>query len=139
MTTPAADIVLCTAVRTPISAFGGALKDTSATAIGGGLPVEVPAPTVNRVCGSGARAIASAAVEVVAGQVSAITAGGMESMNRAHYLLPGARWEQRMGDAAMADSLLQDGLNDAVTGRHSGWHTEDLVSRFGISRQDLDR
>jgi len=175
------DIVLCAPVRTPIGAFGGALKETPATtlgaavvretlrraglpaeavdtvvlgqviqagarmnparqaAIGGGLPVQVPALTVNRVCGSGAQAIASAALEVSAGHARAVIAGGMESMDQAPYLVPGARWGQRMGDAAMLDSLLRDGLNDAFSGQHSGWHTEDLVSQYRITREDQDR
>ena len=63
----------------------------------------------------------------------------MENMDQAPYLAPGARWGQRMGDAQMLDSLLRDGLHDAFSGRHSGWHTEDLVASLGISRDDQDR
>jgi acetyl-CoA C-acetyltransferase len=63
----------------------------------------------------------------------------MENMDQAPYLVPGARWGQRMGDAQMLDSMLRDGLHDAFSGQHSGWHTEDLVSRYGISREDQDR
>lgn len=175
------EIVLCAPVRTPIGAYGGALKDTPATelgaivvretlrraglkpeaidtvvlgqviqagarmnparqaAIGGGLPVQVPALTVNRVCGSGAQAIASAALEVAAGLAHAAIAGGMENMDQAPYLASGARWGNRMGDAVMLDSLLRDGLNDAFSGEHSGWHTEDLVIQYGVSREDQDR
>ena len=181
MTMNSTDIVLCNAVRTPIGAFGGALKDTAATAlgaaviraviersglapadvdsvvmghvvqagarmnparqaaIGGALPVTVPALTVNRVCGSGAQAIASAAMEIMTGHGSAAIAGGMENMDQAPYLLPGARWGHRMGNAQMLDSLLHDGLHDAFSGSHSGWHTEDLVTQLGISREDQDR
>lgn len=108
-------------------------------AIGGGLPVQVPALTVNRVCGSGAQAIASGALEVLAGYAKAVIAGGMENMDQAPYLVPGGRWGNRMGDAVMIDSMLRDGLNDAFSGQHSGWHTEDLVSQFGITREDQDR
>lgn len=108
-------------------------------AIGAGLPVEVPALTVNRVCGSGAQAIASAALEIWAGMHVCAIAGGMENMDRAPYLLPQGRWGARMGDTAMLDSMLCDGLNDAFSGQHSGWHTEDLVSQCGISREDQDR
>lgn len=175
------DIVICTPVRTPISAFGGALKDTLATdlgaavihealqrtglaadlvdtvvmgqvvqagarmnparqaSVGAGLPVAVPAMTVNRVCGSGAQAIASAALEVTAGYARVAVAGGMENMDQGPYVVPGARWGQRMGDAQMLDSLLRDGLHDAFSGKHSGWHTEDLVSQYGITREDQDR
>jgi acetyl-CoA C-acetyltransferase len=63
----------------------------------------------------------------------------MENMDQAPYLVPGARWGQRMGDAQMLDSMLRDGLHDAFSGRHSGWHTEDLVSQYGITRDDQDR
>jgi acetyl-CoA C-acetyltransferase len=107
--------------------------------IGGGLPVQVPALTVNRVCGSGAQAIATAALEVAVGHASAVIAGGMENMDQAPYLVPGGRWGNRMGDAEMLDSMLGDGLNDAFSGQHSGWHTEDLVGQYGITREDQDR
>ena len=107
--------------------------------IGAGLPVEVPALTVNRVCGSGAQAIASAAMEIASGVVECAVAGGMENMDRAPYLLPQGRWGARMGDVALLDSMLYDGLNDAFSGQHSGWHTEDLAQKNGISRADQDR
>ncbi|RUF23368.1 acetyl-CoA C-acetyltransferase [Pseudomonas aeruginosa] len=118
---------------------GAKMNPARQAAIGGGLPVHVPALTVNRVCGSGAQAIASAALEVSAGYAKAVIAGGMENMDQAPYLAPGARWGSRMGDAAMLDSLLRDGLNDAFSGQHSGWHTEDLVSQYGVTREDQDR
>lgn len=107
--------------------------------IAAGLPVEVPALTVNRVCGSGAQAVVSAALEIQAGLIDCAIAGGMENMDRAPYLVPQGRWGARMGDVTMLDSLLHDGLNDAFTDRHSGWHTEDLVSKNGVSREDQDR
>ena len=107
--------------------------------IGAGLPVEVPALTVNRVCGSGAQAIASAALEIWSGLTQCAVAGGMENMDRAPYLLPQGRWGARMGDVALLDSMLLDGLNDAFSGQHSGWHTEDLTQKSGISRADQDR
>ena len=103
------------------------------------LPVEVPALTVNRVCGSGAQAVVSAALEVAAGMVDCAVAGGMENMDRAPYLLPQGRWGARMGDVTLFDSMLLDGLHDAISGQHAGWHTEDLVIRCGISREDQDR
>jgi acetyl-CoA C-acetyltransferase len=108
-------------------------------AIGAGLPVEVPALTVNRVCGSGAQAIASAALEIWSGMIDCAIAGGMENMDRAPYLLPQGRWGARMGDVTLFDSMLLDGLNDAFSGQHSGWHTEDLVTKQRISREDQDR
>ena len=107
--------------------------------IAAGLPVEVPALTVNRVCGSGAQGVASAALEIWAGMIDCAIAGGMENMDRAPYLLLQGRWGARMGDVTMFDSMLYDGLNDAFSGKHSGWHTEDLVLKSGISREDQDR
>ena len=118
---------------------GTRMNPARQAAIGGGLPVQVPALTVNRVCGSGAQAIATAALEIAAGYAAAAVAGGMENMDQAPYLVPGARWGQRMGDAQMLDSMLRDGLHDAFSGQHSGWHTEDLVGRYGIKREDQDR
>lgn len=117
---------------------GARMNPARQAAIGGGLPVQVPALTVNRVCGSGAQSIVSAALEVAAGSARAAIAGGMENMDQAPYLVPGARWGTRMGDAMMLDAMLRDGLNDAFSGEHSGWHTEDLVSQFSISRADQD-
>ena len=107
--------------------------------IGAGLPVEVPALTVNRVCGSGAQGVVSAALEIWSGMIDCAIAGGMENMDRAPYLLPQGRWGARMGDVTLFDSMLYDGLNDAFSGKHSGWHTEDLVTQNNISREDQDR
>jgi len=103
-----------------------------------GMPVEVPAMTVNRVCGSGAQAIASAAQEIMLGHASCCVAGGMENMDQAPYLMSGGRWGYRMGDAQIYDSMLRDGLNDAFSGQHSGWHTEDLVTKYQITREAQD-
>jgi acetyl-CoA C-acetyltransferase len=99
----------------------------------------VPALTVNRVCGSGAQTIVSAALEIWAGMTDCAVAGGMENMDRAPYLLAQGRWGARMGDVTLFDSMLYDGLNDAFSNQHSGWHTEDLVARNSISREDQDR
>lgn len=104
-----------------------------------GLPVDVPALTVNRVCGSGAQGVVSAALEIWSGMTECAIGGGMENMDRAPYLLPQGRWGARMGDVTLFDSMLYDGLNDAFSGQHSGWHTEDLVTQHAISRQDQDR
>lgn len=121
--------------------IGAGLKMNPArqAGIGAGLAVDVPAMTVNRVCGSGAQAIVSAALEIWSGMIDCAMAGGMENMDRAPYLLPQGRWGVRMGDATLVDSMLSDGLNDAFSGQHSGWHTEDLVERMSISRADQDR
>ena len=118
---------------------GTKMNPARQAAIGGGLPVRVPAMTVNRVCGSGAQAIASAALEILAGYASCAIAGGMENMDQAPYVMAGGRWGYRMGDAQIYDSMLRDGLNDAFSGQHSGWHTEDLVTKYRVTRDDQDR
>ena len=117
---------------------GAKMNTARQAAIGAGVPVSAPALTVNRVCGSGAQAIVSAALEVMTGNMSCAVAGGMENMDMAPYLMPGGRWGYRMGDAQIYDSMLRDGLNDAFSGQHSGWHTEDLAAKFGISREGQD-
>jgi acetyl-CoA C-acetyltransferase len=117
---------------------GNRMNPARQAALGGGLPVSVPALTVNRVCGSGAQAILSAAMEISAGASDAAVAGGMENMDRAPYLMDGGRWGYRMGPAQILDSMLTDGLNDAFSGKHSGWHTEDLVSQLQITREAQD-
>src|SRR5215467_2210939 len=118
---------------------GNKMNPARQAAIGGGLPVSVPAMTVNRVCGSGAQAIVTAAQQIAAGEVDAAIAGGMENMDRAPYLMDGGRWGYRMGNAEIHDSMLRDGLNDAFSGEHSGWHTEDLVTRCQVTREAQDR
>jgi acetyl-CoA C-acetyltransferase len=91
------------------------------------------------VCGSGAQAVVSGALEILAGESALVLAGGMENMDLAPYLMPQARWGARMGHTQIYDSLLWDGLNDAFSSQHSGWHTEDLVREQDISRADQDR
>ena len=118
---------------------GNKMNPARQAAIQGGVPVNVPALTVNRVCGSGAQAIASAAQEIMLGFTNSAIAGGMENMDRAPYLMTSGRWGYRMGDAQIFDSMLMDGLNDAFSGKHSGWHTEDLASSHQITREDQDR
>lgn len=118
---------------------GNRMNPARQAAILGGAPVEVPAMTVNRVCGSGAQAIVSLAQEVLLGLVEAGVAGGMENMDAAPYLMTSGRWGYRMGDAQIYDAMLHDGLNDAFSNQHSGWHTEDLVTKYQISRDDQDR
>jgi acetyl-CoA C-acetyltransferase len=108
-------------------------------AIHAGLPVTVPAMTVNRVCGSGVQAVVSAAQEILLGTIDVAVAGGMENMDLAPYLVPRGRWGYRMGDGTLYDSMLRDGLNDAFSDRASGWHTEDLVQKFQIARDLQDQ
>jgi acetyl-CoA C-acetyltransferase len=118
---------------------GNKMNPARQASIGGGMPVSVPAMTVNRVCGSGAQAIVTAAQQIATGEVNAAIAGGMENMDRAPYLMDGGRWGYRMGPAQIHDSMLRDGLDDAFSGEHSGWHTEDLVIQAQLTREVQDR
>src|ERR1700739_3988109 len=118
---------------------GNKMNPARQAAINGGIPVSVPAMTVNRLCGSGAQAIVTAAQQINAGEIQFAIAGGLENMDRAPYLMDGGRWGYRMGPAEIHDSMLRDGLDDAFSGKHSGWHTEDLVTYAKLSREELDR
>jgi acetyl-CoA C-acetyltransferase len=134
---PAAEID--TVVMGNVVQAGNKMNPARQAAIYGGVPVDVPAMTVNRVCGSGAQAIASAAQEVMLGFIDSAVAGGMENMDRAPYLMSSGRWGYRMGDGQIFDAMLMDGLNDAFSGQHSGWHTEDLARSHQITREEQDR
>ena len=118
---------------------GVKMNSARQAAVHAGLPVKVPAMTVNRVCGSGAQAIVSAAHEIVAGAADVAVAGGMENMDLAPYLIPRGRWGYRMGDGQVYDSMTRDGLNDAFSDEPSGWHTEDLAEKFQVTRDEQDR
>ena len=118
---------------------GNKMNPARQAAVHSGIPVDVPAMTVNRVCGSGAQGIASAAQEVMLGMLDSAIGGGMENMDMAPYLVANGRWGYRMGDAQLYDSMLRDGLNDAFSGEHSGWHTEDLAKSRQITREQQDR
>jgi len=118
---------------------GAKMNPARQAAVHAGLPVTTPALTVNRVCGSGAQAIVSAAQEIALGNINVAVAGGMENMDLAPYLVSRARWGYRMGDGQLYDSVLRDGLNDAFSDAHSGWHTEDLVEKYQVSRDAQDR
>lgn len=118
---------------------GAKMNPARQAAMVAGVPATVPALTVNRVCGSGAQAIASAAQEVMLAHADSVIAGGMENMDQSPYLAVRGRWGYRMGDAALYDSMLRDGLNDAFSDQHSGWVTEDLVKKFQITRESQDR
>src|SRR6476620_4526724 len=174
------EVVILSACRTPIGAFGGTLKDVSAVDLGAlvireaiarahvrpadvgdvvmgnvlqsgsgmnvarqaalkaGLPVEVPGETVNRVCGSGLQAVVHAVEAIRVGYVDTMIAGGTESMSNAPYLLKGARWGYRMGNAEAIDSMLLEGLTCAMGGCHMGITTEEIASRHKVSRADQD-
>jgi acetyl-CoA C-acetyltransferase len=174
------EVVILSACRTPIGAFGGAFKDVSAVDLGAivireaitradarpadvgdvvmgcvlqagagmnvarqaglkaGLPVEVPGETVNRVCGSGLQSIVHAVEAIRVGYVDTMVAGGTESMSNAPYLLTGARWGYRMGNAEAIDSMLHEGLTCAIAKSHMGITAEEVASRYHVSRADQD-
>tara|TARA_B100000780_G_scaffold272130_1_gene233918 strand:+ start:1089 stop:2282 length:1194 start_codon:yes stop_codon:yes gene_type:complete len=117
---------------------GAGMNSARQAAIHGGIPQDVPAYAVNRVCGSGAQAIATACTEIISGNINCALAGGMENMDQCPYLLDKARWGYRMGDGKITDSIMRDGLHDAFSGEHAGWHTEDLAARFDITREQQD-
>jgi acetyl-CoA C-acetyltransferase len=106
-------------------------------AVNAGLPVTVPALTLNRLCGSGLQAIISAAQAIMLGDAETAVAGGAESMSRAPYWLPPMRWGQRMGDAKAIDAL--GALNDPFDGCHMGVTAENVATEYGISREDQDK
>jgi acetyl-CoA C-acetyltransferase len=174
------EAVILSACRTPIGAFGGALKDLSAVDLGAivvrealaragvkpsdvgdvvlgcvlqagngmnvarqaallaGLPVETPGETVNRVCGSGMQAVVHAVEAIRVGYVDTMVAGGTESMSNAPYLLKGARWGYRMGNAEAIDSMLYEGLTCAIATCHMGITAEEVALRYSVSRPDQD-
>jgi len=174
------EVVIVSACRTPIGAFGGALKDMSAVDLGAivireaiaragvppadigdavmgcvlqagngmnvarqaalkaGLPVDVPAETVNRVCGSGLQAVVHATEAIRVGYVDVVVAGGTESMSNAPYLLKGARWGYRMGNGEAIDSMLNEGLTCAIGLTHMGITAEEVATRYNVSRADQD-
>jgi acetyl-CoA C-acetyltransferase len=173
-------VVVLSACRTAIGAFGGGLKDVPAADLGAvvvreavaragvrpadvgdvilgcvlqagtgmnvarqaalraGIPVDVPAETVNRVCGSGLQAVVHATEAIKVGYTEVVVAGGTESMSNAPYLLEGARWGYRMGNGEIVDSMVAEGLTCAVEGCHMGSTAEEVASRYGISRADQD-
>ena len=103
-----------------------------------GLPDSVHAMTINKVCGSGLKAIMLAGDAIRLGDASIVIAGGMENMSLAPYALPQARYGQRMGHGQALDLMLHDGLLDPYSGRHMGEITEDWIERHGLSRADQD-
>lgn len=174
------EIVIVSAVRTPIGKFQGALSDLSAMQLGalvvresvrragidaatidecilgnvvsaglgqnparqaalkGGLPMEVSAMTINKVCGSGLKAVALAAQSIQTGNAEIVVAGGMESMTNAPYLLPQGRSGFRMGNATVVDSMIQDGLWDAYYDYHMGMTGENVAEKYNITREEQD-
>lgn len=175
------EVVIVSAVRTPIGAFGGKFKDFSAVALGtaavkealkrasvkpemvdevifgnvlgaglgqnvarqvsvhAGIPIEVPSFTVNKVCGSGLKAVALAAQAIIAGDADIIVAGGTENMSAAPYLLKNARWGYKMGDGSVEDYMVKDGLTDVFNGYHMGITAENIVDQWKLTREEQDQ
>ena len=117
---------------------GNGMNVARQAAIKAGVPVEVPALTVNRVCGSGLQAVVQAVQAIGAGSIDLAVAGGTESMSSAPFLMRGARWGYRMGNAEIVDSMLAEGLTCAIKGCHMGVTAENVVGQFGITREDQD-
>jgi acetyl-CoA C-acetyltransferase len=107
-------------------------------ALFGGLPAEVGAMTINKVCGSGLKAVALAAQAIQTGESSVVVAGGMESMTNAPYLLPQARKGYRLGNAQIVDSMVHDGLWDVYNDYHMGITGENVAEKYGITREEQD-
>ena len=117
---------------------GAGMNVARQAALKAGLPNEVPGETVNRVCGSGLQAVVHAVEAIRVGYVDTMVAGGTESMSTAPYLLKGARWGYRMGNAEAVDSMISDGLTCAINACHMGMTAEEVASRFNVSREDQD-
>jgi acetyl-CoA C-acetyltransferase len=174
------EVVIVSAVRTPIGKFQGSLTDFTAPQLGamvvkeavdraqldprqidecimgnvisaglgqnparqaalnGGLPPEVAALTINKVCGSGLKAIGLAAQGIQTGNAEVVVAGGMESMTNAPYLLPQARKGYRLGNSQIVDSMVNDGLWDVYNNYHMGMTGENVAEKYGISRSEQD-
>ena len=107
-------------------------------AVQAGLPFEVPAMTINKLCGSGLKAVHLAAQAIALGDADLVLAGGQESMSLAPYVLPKARTGLRLGHAQLEDSLIRDGLTDAFHDYHMGITAENLAERYGITREAQD-
>ena len=107
-------------------------------ALDAGLPVEVPTFTINKVCGSGLRAVALAAQMIKAGDADVVVAGGAENMSATAYAMPSARWGARMNNTNMVDMMVNDGLWDAFNNYHMGITAENVAEQWGLTREDLD-
>jgi acetyl-CoA C-acetyltransferase len=108
------------------------------SSIKGGLPNTVPAMTINKLCGSGLKAVALAAQAIRDGDSEIVIAGGQENMSMAPHILPGSRDGQRMGDWRLLDTMLADGLNDAFASYHMGVTAENVAKQYGITREMQD-
>ncbi|ACL20880.1 acetyl-CoA C-acetyltransferase [Desulfitobacterium hafniense] len=174
------EVVIVSAVRTPLGSFGGALENFTGAELGAivikeaikragilpaqveevimgnvlsaaagqnparqaaikaGIPQEVPAWTLNKVCGSGLKSVICGAQAILAGDADIIVAGGMECMSSSAYALPKARKGYRMGNDSLVDTMIMDGLTDAFHNIHMGLTAENIAEQFQISREDQD-
>ena len=103
-----------------------------------GLPVEVPSFTLNKVCGSGLKAVQLAVQAIQNGDAEVIVAGGTENMSQSAYVVPSARWGQRMGNGQLVDTMVYDGLTDVFNNYHMGITAENIVEKYGFTREQLD-
>lgn len=107
--------------------------------IAAGIPAEVPSMTINKVCGSGLKTVILAAQAVMLGEADVVLAGGAESMSMAPYILPKARWGQRMGDDTLVDVMIHDGLWDIFNNYHMGITAENVAEQWNITREAQDK
>jgi len=107
--------------------------------LGAGIPIEVPALTINMVCGSGLRTVSMAAQLIANGDNDIILCGGTESMTNAPYLLPKTRWGNRMGDGKIVDYMVNDGLFDVFNNYHMGITAENIAEQYGITKEEQDQ
>lgn len=108
-------------------------------ALGAGLSNETPATTINMICGSGLKSVSLAVQTILAGDNDIVVAGGTENMSQSPYLLPNARWGQKMGDGKMYDTMVNDGLWEAFNNYHMGMTAENIVDQYGFTREQQDK
>jgi len=108
------------------------------SAVAAGIPYEIPAMTVNKVCGSGLKSVVSAAQAIMLNDHDIVVAGGMESMSSSQYIIKGARWGNKMGDSKIVDLMIKDGLIDIFNNYHMGVTAENIAEKYNISRKEQD-
>ena len=117
---------------------GVGMNPARQASLGAGIPVEVPAMTINKVCGSGLKSVHLASQAIRCGDASVVVAGGQESMSMAPHVLPASRNGQRMGDWALVDTMIKDGLWDVFNDYHMGCTAENIAKKYEITREEQD-